>query len=170
MGLLRRGGLVLAAVVLPLMTLGAGAAGAAVSISAPTSANLGSAPIGTTSISAQLGTVTVTASGLVAPSFTATVSATVFVTGGGGPTETISKSSLLYWSGPATAAAGIAGNGTPGQPTAASAVDLTVSRVAFSGSGLALAISASWNPTLVINIPGTAVVGTYTGTITHSVA
>jgi hypothetical protein len=33
-----------------------------------------------------------------------------------------------------------------------------------------LSISATWNPTLIVDIPAGAVAGTYTGTITHSVA
>jgi hypothetical protein len=33
-----------------------------------------------------------------------------------------------------------------------------------------LSISAAWNPTIVVNIPAAAVAGTYSGTITHSVA
>ena len=144
-------------------------AGAAVAITVPSSANLGSAGGGST-ISAKLGTVTVTGSGLVAPSFVATVSTTVFKTGGGTANETIGKASIRYWSGPATAVSGLLGGGTPGQPTASDSVDLTVARTAFSGTGSLLSISVSWNPTLVINLPQSAVVGTYTGTITHSVA
>ena len=145
-------------------------AGAAVAISAPASVNFGSAPAGSSRISAQLGTVTVTGSGLVAPSFIATVSTTVFKTGSGGVNETIGKSSIRYWSGPATAVSGLLGGGTPGQRTSADAVDLSVARTAFSGSGTLLSISVSWNPTLVIDIPASVVAGTYSATITHSVA
>ncbi len=147
-------------------------AGAA-TISAPTAKNLGSVPTGTSTFSAQLGTVTASASGLlgVAPSFTATVSATVFKTGGGGPSETIAKASILYWSGPATAFSGALLSGfTAGQPNATLAQDLSIARVAFSGAALAGTISASWNPTIVLNLPAAAVAGTYSGTITHSVA
>lgn len=152
------------------VVIGAAPVAAAVAISAPASANLGSAPTGTSSISAQLGIITVTGSGLVAPSFTATVSATIFITGAGSPSETIGKASIRYWSGPATSVTGLLGSGTPGQPTSAQAVDLTVTRTAFSGQGVALSITASWNPTVIINIPASAVAGSYTGTITHSVA
>lgn len=147
-------------------------AGAA-SISAPGSRNLGSVATGTGILSAQLGTVTASASGILglAPSFSATVSATVFRTGGGGPSETVAQASILYWSGPATAFSGaLAGGFTAGQPNAALAQDLSIARVAFSGSALAGTISASWNPTIVINLPASAVAGTYSGTITHSVA
>jgi hypothetical protein len=47
-----------------------------------------------------------------------------------------------------------------------------VSRTAFSSASLLQlgSVSVSWNPTIVVNIPASAVVGTYTGTITHSVA
>lgn len=145
-------------------------AGAAVAITVPSSKNLGSVATGTSTISAQLGTVTVTASGIIAPSFVASVSATDFTTAGGGANKTILKSSVLYWSGPATASSGLLGSPTPGQPTAANAQTLSVTRTAFSATGLALSISTAWNPTLIINIPAAAVAGGYTGTITHSVA
>lgn len=153
-----------------LVVLTPAPAAAVVAITAPTSKNLGSAATGTATITAQLGTVTVTASGIVAPSFTASVSATVFTTGGKTANETIAKSSVKYWSGPATAFSGLLGNPTPGQVDAAHAQNLATSRTAFSGTGLALSISCAWNPTIIITIPASAVVGTYSGTITHSVA
>ena len=153
-----------------LVTVTVSSAEAAVAITAPASVNLGSRATGSPNLSAQLGTVTVTASGLVAPSFTATVSATVFLTGGGSANQTIGKASISYWSGPATAVIGLLGSGTPGQPTAAQAQALSVTRTAFAGQGTLLSISASWNPTIIINIPASAVAGTYSGTITHSVA
>lgn len=151
--------------------LGAGLSGG-VAISAPTSSNLGSASTESGHISAKLGTVTVTGSGsgLIAPSFTATVSASSFVTGSGSSHETIPPGSVRYWSGPATAVSGLLGTGSPGQTTAAEAVDLAAARTAFAGSGSALSISVSWNPTVTVNIPSSAVAGVYTGTITHSAA
>ena len=142
---------------------------AVVSISVPSPVNLGSRGTGAGTLSAQLGTVTVTASGLVAPSFLATVSASNFTTGSGSANETIAKASVSYWSGPATATSGLA-SATPGQLTALQAVSLSSPRTAFSGTGLLLSISASWNPTVVINVPGAAVAGAYSGVITHSVA
>lgn len=138
---------------------------AALAISVPPAANLGSVPAGTSSLSNQLGPVTVTASGLVAPSFTATVSSSGFTNGGG---QTIPNSSISYWSGPATAA--LLQNATPGQLNAGNAINLSVSRTAFRSTGLALSITTTWNPTVVVAIPAAAVAGTYSGTITHSVA
>ncbi|HEX8770821.1 MAG TPA: hypothetical protein VF711_08645, partial [Acidimicrobiales bacterium] len=94
---------------------------------------------------------------------------TSFTTGAGAAAQTIPNSSVSYWSGPATATVGLQ-NTTPGQPTAATAQSLSASRTAFSSSGLVLSISTVWDPTIVITIPSAAVAGTYTGTITHSVA
>ena len=145
--------------------LGAAPAGAALSISAPASANLGAAATGAPSLSGQLGTVTVTVTGLIATAFTATVSGSDFTTGTRTVQETIPKSSVAYWSGLTT---GCASAATPGQATAANAQSLSSPRVAFSG--LLLLGSCSWRPTLVVTIPSGAVQGTYAGTITHSVA
>ncbi len=116
-----------------------------------------------------MGTVTVTASGLVAPSFTATVSSSNFTTGTGTPAETVLRASISYWSGPATASSG-AQTAVPGQLTALQAQALSAPRTAFTSTGLVLSISTSWNPTIVVSIPAAAVAGSYTGTITHSVA
>ena len=157
-----------AATLTAALILGTAAPATALAITAPLSTNLGSGPVGSTNISAQLGLVTATGTGIIPPNFKATVSATVFKTGAGGIDETIGKTSILYWSGPATLTTGV--SVTPGQPSAADAVDLSVSRTAFTGKGLALTITAAWNPTLIVNIPANAVAGAYTGTITHSIA
>lgn len=160
-----------------ILLAGAAPAGAALTISAPTVVNLGSAAGSDEAgeISAQLGLVTVTGTAelgaTVAPSFIATVSVSVFTTGAGGPAETIPNSAIKYWSGTATLTSGLRpAAGTPGQRGAVQAEDMSVPRVAFSGTANALAISCSWNPTLIIDIPQGAVPGIYTGTITHSVA
>jgi hypothetical protein len=142
---------------------------AALSISAPSSVPFGSVPSGTTSISHQLGAVKVTAGGLVAPSFTATVSTATFTTGAGGASETIPTTSISYWSGPATASTGLQ-NSTAGQADADHAAILSTSVTAFGSVGLVLSITTTWNPTIVIGIPAAAVAGIYSGIITHSVA
>ncbi|MCL6735073.1 hypothetical protein [Streptomyces neyagawaensis] len=135
---------------------------ATLTITAPTTANLGTAAIGGTRTT-QLGTITVNAQ--QAPSWTATVTATHLTTNGG----TISNGNIRYWSGLATATSG-AGTCTPGQPTAAQAVPLNATRSAFTRTGGNNTHSCSWNPTLTITVPSTAVAGTYQATITHSVA
>ncbi len=145
------------------------AAASALAVTTPVPVNLGAVPTGATSISKQLGNVTVMASGLVLPSFTATVSTTTFTTGFGTAAETIGMGSVSYWSGPVTMSAGLQ-TATPGQVDAAHAQDLSMTRTAFASTGLVLSITTTWDPTIVIAIPAAAVAGTYTGTITHSVA
>lgn len=135
-------------------------------ITAPTDAFLGSTVVGGT-LTGQLGTVTVTATG--GPGWTATVSSTDFTTGGGTPQETIPNSVVRYWSGRATATTG-PGSFVPGQPTANQAATLDTPRTAFRRTGSNAASSASWNPTLVVTVPGDAVAGLYSGVVTHSVA
>jgi hypothetical protein len=136
-------------------------------ITAPASANLGSTTSGGT-VTAQLGSVTVDST--LGGAWTATVSTTTFATGGHTVAETIAKSRVSYWSGPITARSGI-GTYTPGQATAGQAQTLDVPRTAFRASGLLTVLSSvTWNPTLVVAVPAAAVAGTYTGTVTHSVA
>ncbi|SNS89019.1 hypothetical protein SAMN05216276_1018146 [Streptosporangium subroseum] len=138
-------------------------------ITVPTSADLGSGTTGGT-ISASLGTVTVvdTRVGLLA-AWTAIASATDFTTGSGSSAETITKDRFAYWSGPVTASTGSITR-TPGQPTAAQQVSLSTPVTAFSAQKLLFDTSTSWAPTLVVTIPASAVAGSYTGVITHSVA
>ncbi|WP_354645275.1 hypothetical protein [Kitasatospora camelliae] len=137
-------------------------------ISLPTATSLGSAaPSGT--ISAALGQVTVSdGRGLATSTWSATVAATNFTTGAAAPAQTITTTNVSYWSGPATST-----NGTvissPGQSDASNKQPLNSARTAFSSNGNGNS-STSWNPTLVITIPAGATAGTYTGTITHSVA
>jgi hypothetical protein len=138
-------------------------------ITVPSSAALPSAsPGGRTS--AQLGTVTVNDfRGMASASWTATVTATTFVTDGATPAETIPLTQITYWSGPGTTTTGT-GTFTPGQANPAAAVNLTVPRTAFSLTAGSSVNSAAWNPTLSVSVPAAAVAGTYTATITHSVA
>jgi hypothetical protein len=107
--------------------------------------------------------------GNTSASWTATVSATDFTTGGGTAAETIVKASVSYWSGPATVTTGL-GQFTPGQGTAAQAVTLGSSHTAMTHTLGTLNSTCSWSPTLIVTVPAAAVAGTYTGTVTHSVA
>jgi hypothetical protein len=138
-------------------------------ITVPSAASLPSVAPGSTT-SAQLGTVTVTDNrGTGNASWTATVSATTLTTGGRTAAETIPLSQITYWSGPATVTTGT-GTFAPGQASAAAAVNLTVSRTAFSLVTGSSVNSVSWNPTVSVAVPPSAIGGTYTATITHSVA
>ncbi|WP_405361700.1 hypothetical protein OG535_28130 [Kitasatospora sp. NBC_00085] len=138
------------------------------SISVPSAASLGSAAPGGT-VGAALGSVTVSDQrGLATTTWTATVSATNFHTGGATSAETITTSNVSYWSGPATNTNGTV-TATPGQADASAKQALGSSRTAFGCTGNGNN-STSWSPTAVITIPAAAVAGTYTGTVTHSVA
>ncbi len=166
--MLRRLGAIGAALAVLLLGL-APASQASVSIAVPANANLGSASIGAT-LTAQLGSVTASGSGLLGVDVTASVACSDFKTGSGTAAETISKTNVFYWSGPATAT-GLLSSVTPGQPTSANQVSCATSHQAFwAGAPLTLlSASVTWNPTIVINLPASAVAGTYTGTVTHTV-
>ena len=143
--------------------------GGTLNITVPATANLGSWGPGT-SLSAQLGAVTVTDTrALLDASWSASALSTAFTTGGGTTAETVPAANVHYWSGAATATTGN-GTFTPGQATAANAVAIDTAATAFDHVGGSGANSAAWNPTLVIAVPAAAVAGTYTGTITQSVA
>lgn len=116
----------------------------------------------------QMGQVTVQSSGVMR--WTTTVSATNFTTGGGSAGQTIARGNLSYWSGPLVSKSG-PGTSTPGQPTSANKVTLDTARTAFSyTTSNTNSSSVIWQPTLIMSVPASAVAGTYTGTVTHSVA
>ena len=139
------------------------------SISAPAAADLGSAGTDATTLSGSLGTVTVTDSrGALLGSWTAWVSATDYTTGGASAAVTIDSSSVRYWSGlPSLTGVAVV---VPGQATALLAQDLGASRTAASATATVGNTSASWAPTVIVDVPASAVAGVYTGTVTHSVA
>ncbi|MEW2375943.1 hypothetical protein AB0883_07530 [Micromonospora sp. NPDC047812] len=140
-----------------------------VDITVPATANLGAGFVGG-SLTAQLGAVEVRDSrGSVNPNtWVATVSATAFVAGAGGPQRTIANGRVSYWSGQAVRSTG-GGTLVPGQSTSAQAVTLGTVREAFrktAGNGNNVVV---WVPTIRIAIPADIVAGTYRGTIVHSV-
>jgi hypothetical protein len=146
--------------------------GAGLSISAPASANLSaSTNIGSVSLGSALGTVTVTdARGGLLGSWTAAVSSTDFVTNAQSSSNTITKANVSYWSGVATVTAGQVAVPVGQQLTALNAVALSSQQNAVLTSGVTGNAVVTWNPTLSITVPADVVAGTYTGTITHSVA
>ncbi|HEV3169253.1 MAG TPA: hypothetical protein VGZ32_02895 [Actinocrinis sp.] len=146
------------------------ATGTGLAITVPASAALGTGAPGST-ITAHLGSVQVTDSRAVNPAaWTASVTSTDF-TNAAVTADTIPATDVNYWSGPTTATAG-SGTFTPGQPLSGGQAPLnnTTPLTAMSLTGGAGSNSASWNPTLVVNVPAAAVAGTYSGTVTHSVA
>lgn len=138
-------------------------------ITVPASVNLGSVFSGGV-LTGELGIVTVTDSrAALNATWTVTVSASSFTTGTGTPEETIPPALVEYWSGGATNTTGT-GVFVPGQPTQTDAISLSVPRTAFSKTSGSGNNTASWAPDIRIAVPDTAVGGTYTGVITHSVA
>lgn len=84
----------------------------------------------------------------------------------------IPPTAISYWSGEAITSAG-GGTFTAGQPAVGDAVPLgffATPITVFSHSGGTGGSTATWNPNLILRIPITAQVGTYTGTVGHSVA
>ncbi len=144
--------------------------GGSISITVPsTTVNFGAVSVAAGSITAQLGTITVNdGRGLLNGSWTSTVSSSRFIAGGQTAAEPIDATSVSYWSGAPTATSGV-GTLLGGEPTPGAAVAISAAQTAFTGGSLIGNNSASWNPTL-ITTPSAAVVGTYRGTVTHTVA
>lgn len=160
-----------APVVIALVPVLAGGspATAALDISVPTTRNLGSQQVGGGTLSAALGSVQVQSTSINL--WTATVSSTSCTTGGGGANRTVPTADISYWSGPVTSTLGLIAVATPGQLTQAQAVTLNAPRTAFTGLAVSVLLAGvTWNPTLRVTIPSNLVAGTYTCTVTHSVA
>jgi len=143
----------------------------ALAITTPASVALGSVATGTaTTASVALGNVSTSdARGTLLGTWTTTVSSSDFTTGAATTNETVTKANAFYWSGAATATTGT-GTFLPGQLLVANKVSLSSSQTAFSASALVGNNTATWDPTVIINIPSAAVAGAYSGTVTHSVA
>jgi hypothetical protein len=145
-------------------TLNGNAAGLSISVPG-TASGIATGSTGATSLSGTLGSVTVTdPRGLLVATWTATVSATSFTTGGASSNETVAKSAITYSSGAGSAALGQVGAMVPSVNSA-----LGNSAIAASWSGVGNS-TVTWTPTLTFALLASQVAGTYTGTITHSVA
>ncbi|WP_204073839.1 hypothetical protein [Planotetraspora phitsanulokensis] len=134
----------------------------ALTITAPAGpVSLGSTTAGN-SVSGPLGTVRVTDArgGTPTSDWIARVSSTSFV----GPSDTIAASAAVYTPGAGTL---LVGNGTLTSGTPGS---LGAQRVAMTYTGGTGNSDATWDPTLLIAVPLSVGLGTYTGTVTHSVA
>ena len=142
----------------------------ALSLTAPTSVNLGAGAPGTT-ITGVLGggivpgpSVTVTDDrALLSASWVATASATSWTTGAGTPAETIPATDVGYDPGAITTTGTITATGTP--ITLAGTPAPVVTGTDGVGDN-----TATWNPTISVAVPASAVVGAYTGTLTQSVS
>ena len=100
-------------------------------------------------------------------SWTASVVSSPFTTSDGdGNNATIAASNVSYLPGLTTASTGV-GVFAPGLT---SAFGIGTSATAYTAVAEVGATSVSWNPTITITLPSNTQAGTYTGTITHSVA
>ena len=134
------------------------------SITVPATAALGSAPPGGT-LGSGLGTVQVTDDRGFGADWTATVSSTGFATGTGTEAETIPAQDAQY---AITALAEATG---PAVFTPVPAIQLSASpQAVVSATNVAGNTAVSWDPTIAVSVPATAVGGDYTATITHSVS
>jgi hypothetical protein len=133
------------------------------SLSAPTTADLGSGAPGNT-ITGAVGTTTVSDDRAALNAvWTATASATDWTTGGGTTAETIPATDVGYDPGTITPTGTVTVTGIPitlaGTPAPV-----------VGGTGVIGDNTATWNPTLSVAVPANAVSGTYTGVLTQSVA
>jgi hypothetical protein len=132
----------------------------ALTMSVPVSANLGSGAPGTV-ISAPIGPVTVTDDrALLSASWTVTASETNFVNDGA---PTIPATDATYTPGTITTTGTI--TATPTSVTLSNSSQTVVTGSAGVGDN-----TATWNPTVAVHVPLGAVGGTYSGTLTQSVA
>jgi hypothetical protein len=102
--------------------------------------------------------------GSLVASWTATVSTTDFTTGTATSHETVAKSAMTYSSGVGTAVAGQVGAMVPSV-----GVSLAAPATAATWAGVGNN-TVTWTPTVSFTLQAAQVAGTYTGTITHSVA
>ena len=138
-------------------------------VAAPASVDLGSGPAGTT-FTARLSPVTVTA-GAGVSQWTATVGlSSGFRVTQSGQTWDLPDSRVEYSSGTATGGSVSLSLCLPGQ--AAGSQTLAQTRTAYRCTGVVSLTSwtVSWRPTLTVRTEATDPAGTYTGTLTHSVA
>ncbi|GLZ40745.1 WxL domain-containing protein [Actinokineospora sp. NBRC 105648] len=145
--------------------------GGALTITAAATATLtggSTAPGGT--VNGPLGTVTVNDARGTAAGWLASVYSTTGFTGPG--SVAITNAGVTYTPGATTATSApgtpVVTAGTAGSPGASAVAALTAYTYANTTAG---GNTISWNPTLAVAIPLTAVAGTlYTGTISHQVA
>ncbi len=132
------------------------------SISAPTSSvSLGSQPVSNSpsTITGTLGTVTVSDARGGVTTWTASVISTAF-TPTAGPADPASN--VSYGAGTITASATVVA-------TVVAAANLTGVSTVVTGASTGIS-SATWDPTISVLVPANYAPGTYTATITHSVA
>lgn len=121
------------------------------------------------SVSGQLGATTVSdLRGLATHVDTVTMSTTDFSDGAATP-DVIAKSNATAYSGAATGTTGIAVT-VPTTSALPASIGNTGGATVFQMTGVVGQATATYNPTVTVNIPAGAVAATYTGTVTQTVA
>jgi hypothetical protein len=139
------------------------------SLTAPTTVDLGTGLPGTT-ITGALGTVTVTDDrALLSASWNATASSTSWTTGGATPNETIPAGDVTYAPGTITHTGTITTTGTT-ITLANAATPPALDRTVVAGTDGVGDNTAAWDPALSVAVPPFVVGGVYTGTLTQSVS
>ena len=134
------------------------------SMSVPESAALGSGDPGSTIGPTPIGAVTVTDDrAALDASWTATAASTDFTTGGATAPETIPATDVTYDPGTVTTTGTV--TVTPASITLSNDSQTVVSATGIIGDN-----TASWDPSLSVAVPASAVGGTYTATLTQSVS
>jgi hypothetical protein len=134
-----------------------------IDISASATASLPAGDSGQASVSGQLGQVTVTDGRGGTVSWTASAKSTVFTTTNG--VATTNSTSVSYNSGTVNKTGDVTAAGTGPQTLSAIAGTAVVNGNAVVGNN-----TASWEPTLTVNLPSNSLAGEYEGTVTTSVA
>lgn len=128
-------------------------------ITVPASVAFAAVSTGAASATGQLGAVTVADTrGALVNSWTTTVTSSAFTTGAGSPPEAVAAPMVAYSTGAATAQSGL-GVFVPGTKL-----------VPPTYTGAAGNSSTTWNPTVTFTLQSSQVAGTYSGTVTHSLA
>jgi hypothetical protein len=148
----------------------------ALSLTAPTTVDLGSGAPGTT-ITGVLGggaagpSVVVTDDrALLTASWIATASSSRWTTGAGTPAEVIPVTDVGYTVGPITTTGTITATAT-NRPAGTAAGDLSgAPQAVVTGTAGVGDNTAGWDPAISVAVPASAVGGIYTGTLTQSVS
>jgi len=134
--------------------------GGALEINAPLSAALANGVAGDPSVAGSLGITTVTDDRGSEAGWVASRASSSFT----GPGADILNSAVTYTPGAVTGT-------TLGEvtPVAGATGLMTTAQTAFSGTLAVGNNEASWTPSIAVALPGNALAGNFTGTITHSV-
>jgi hypothetical protein len=144
-----------------------GVTGGDLTITTQDTADVGLVAAGQTSTSGQLGNVTVSdMRAAEGGEWSASVVSSDFTTDVGGPGEVIAASAITYTPGSSVSHSGDATFTVGDAATMSNDTPVT----AYSASDEVGVASITWDPTVDFALPSNVVAGTYTGTITHSVA